>query len=241
MFDIHCHLLPEIDDGSPSIEYSLDMARYAVEHGTTHMVVTPHIHPSRFDNEKSNIAKCYQQLKQAITDVGIKLELGMAAEVRLSAEVLTLFQQQKLPFLGDEKGVTTLLLELPHNQVPPGSENLIDWLSQRSCRTMIAHPERNKEIMRNPQRLIPFLQRGCLIQVTAGSLAGKFGETVQKIAEQLLLQGDIDVIASDSHNLQHRTPDLSAGYHRAKELIGEEGARKLVMDNPMAIVWSQFH
>jgi len=241
MYDIHCHLLPEIDDGSPSMEYSLDMARYAVEHGTTHMVVTPHIHPGRYDNDKSIIEKSCQQFKQAIADAGIELQLGMAAEVRISAEILILFEQHKIPFLGESDGVATLLLELPHNQVPLGAENFVDWLEQRSCKVVIAHPERNKEIMRNPQRLLPFLQRGCLLQVTAGSLVGKFGEVAQNIAEQLLLQGDIDVLASDSHNLVHRTPDLSEGYDRAKELIGEAEAIKLVMDNPMAIVGSQFN
>lgn len=240
MYDIHSHLLPGIDDGSPSLEYSLDMARYAVDHGTTHMVFTPHIHPGRFDNDKSIIENSYLQLREAVSDAGIKLQLGMAAEVRLSAEVLILFQQNKLPFLGEEDGVTTLLLELPHSHIPPGSENLIDWLNKRSCRTMIAHPERNKEIMRNPQRLLPFLHRGCLIQITAGSLAGKFGETARNVAEQLLLQGAVDVIATDSHNLLHRTPDLSVGYHLAKDLVGEDGAIKLVMDNPRAIVRSQF-
>jgi protein-tyrosine phosphatase len=240
MYDIHCHLLPEIDDGSPDLAYSLEMARFAENHGTTHMVVTPHIHPGRYDNEKTIIEAMFIKFKQAVIDDGLKLQLGMAAEVRLSAEVLALFAGNKIPFLGTANGISTLLLELPHDQVPPGSENLVDWLEARKCRVMIAHPERNKEIMGNPDRLRPFLERGCLTQVTAGSLVGRFGEPAQTIAEQLLMQGKIDVLATDSHNLKHRTPDLSEGYRRAEELVGKEQALKLVIDNPKAIVASQF-
>jgi protein-tyrosine phosphatase len=240
VYDIHCHLLPEIDDGSPDLEYSLAMARFAEAHGTTHMVVTPHIHPGRYDNDKAIIETTFRRFKQAVVDDGLKLQLGMAAEIRLSAEVLTLFAQKRIPFLGEADGQSTLLLELPHDQVPAGSENLVDWLIARQCRVMIAHPERNKEIMRNPDRLRPFLDRNCLTQVTAGSLVGCFGEIAQNIAEQFLIAGKIDVLATDSHNLKHRTPDLSEGYRRAVELIGEEAATKLVVDNPRSIVASQF-
>jgi protein-tyrosine phosphatase len=241
MYDIHCHLLPEIDDGSPSMEYSLDMASFAVKHGTTHMVVTPHIHPGRYDNEKQSITHAYQVFRKALSDAGIPLALGMAAEVRLSPEIMVLFQHQKIPFLGETNGSTVLLLELPHDQVPLGSENLVDWLGERSCRAMIAHPERNKGIMRKPELLNPFLKRGCLVQVTAGSLVGKFGERARSVAIQLLLDGNVDVIASDSHNLTHRTPDLSAGFQCARDLVGAAAAKKLVIDNPKKITASQFN
>jgi protein-tyrosine phosphatase len=240
VYDIHCHLLPEIDDGSPDLAYSLEMARFAEAHGTTHMVVTPHIHPGRYDNDKAIIAETFLRFKRAVVDDGLKLKLGMAAELRLSAEVLTLFAEKKIPFLGESDGISTLLLELPHDQVPPGSENLVDWLAARKCRVMIAHPERNKEIMRNPERLHTFLDRGCLTQVTAGSLVGRFGKAVQDIAEQLLTEGKVDVLASDSHNLKYRTPDLNEGYQRAIELVGETAAIQLVVDNPRSIVASQF-
>jgi protein-tyrosine phosphatase len=240
VYDIHCHLLPEIDDGSPNLANSLEMARFAEVHGTTHMVVTPHIHPGRYDNDKTIIEAAFLRFKQAIADDGLKLQLAMGAELRLSAEVLTLFAENKIPFLGEADGISTILLELPHDQVPPGSEKLVDWLNARQCRAMIAHPERNKEIMRKPDRLKPFLERGCLIQVTSGSLVGRFGKLAQNIAEKLLNDGKVDVLATDSHNLSHRTPDLSEGYRRAIELIGEEAATKLVMDNPKAIVGSQF-
>lgn len=222
------------------METSLELARYAEAHGTTHMVMTPHIHPGRYDNDRAIIEKSWLELKQAVGEAGIQLQLGMAAEVRLSAEMLELFQQNRIPFLGESDGTTTLLLELPHDQVPPGSEKLIDWLSQRNCRTVIAHPERNKEIMRNPDRLDAFLHRNCLVQVTAGSLVGGFGQPAQTVAEQLILQGKVDILASDAHNLQHRPPDLSEAYQRASELIGQDQAIKLVVDNPRAIVASQF-
>ena len=105
---------------------------------------------------------------------------------------------------------------------------------------MIAHPERNKDVMRNSKKLEPFLQLGCLLQITADSVAGSFGEQAEYIAHQLVAEGHATILASDGHNLKHRPPRLKPGLHAATKLIGEQEATALVLDTPKAISLGQF-
>lgn len=240
MIDIHCHLLPGIDDGPETIEQALELARIATENGITHSVVTPHIHPGRWENSKAIIEQHCTSFGEAITEAGIPLQLGYAAEVRLSPEVLQLVADDQIPFYGEVDGYKILLLELPHSHVPPGSDKLTQWLLDQKIRPMIAHPERNKGIMRNIEQIQPFVDQGCLFQLTAGAIAGLFGESAQKTAETLLSKNYVTVIASDAHNARHRPPKLDHGRDVAATILGEERAAELVNEAPMSIVTHQF-
>jgi protein-tyrosine phosphatase len=127
-------------------------------------------------------------------------------------------------------------LEFPHSQIPVGSINLVQWLIQRQVVPMIAHPERNRELLARPDKLSPFLQAGCLTQVTAGSLIGKFGPGARAFGEYLLQAGCVTLLATDCHNLAYRPPELGAGRDAAAALIGETAARRLVEENPQQIL-----
>lgn len=240
VIDIHCHLLPGIDDGAGDLDESLALCRHAVRSGITHAVVTPHIHPGRWDNDRVIIAEAYAALTRAVADAGLPLTLGMASEVRISAEMLTLIPDGKVPFLGEYGGEQVLLLELPHGQIPPGAEKLVGWLRKRNIRPMIAHPERNKGFMRDRERLQAFVDAECLFQLTAGAVAGSFGEQAEDLARYILEQGWVTVLASDAHNLKARPPELLAGRDAAAAIIGEREARRLVTERPWAIVSGQF-
>lgn len=240
MIDIHCHLLPGIDDGPDKLEQALSLARIACDNGITHSVLTPHIHPGRYENSAATIRASLEAFRQAISEEGIPLQLGFAAEVRLSPEVLQMVQQETIPFYGEVDGYKILLLELPHSHVPPGSDNLVRWLMERKIRPLIAHPERNKGIMRNIEHIEPFIELGCLFQVTAGSVAGSFGEPAQQTAKQLLEMGCVTLLASDAHNVNFRPPRLDHGRDAAAAIIGAEKAQALVLDNPRTLVASQF-
>lgn len=235
MIDLHSHLLPGIDDGAQSMDEALALARVAVRDGITHITFTPHIHPGRYDNTAATIQPVFERFKLALTEHQIPLSVAMAGEVRLSAEVLMLVAQNQVPFLGEWDGQKVMLLELPHSHIPPGSEKLVDWLRSRNILPMIAHPERNKDVMRNLNVLAPFVERGCLFQVTAMSVSGRFGEPCRQRAAELLEREWVTVLASDAHNLEHRPPVLSEGFLAARELIGETAARALVQDNPARI------
>jgi len=240
MIDLHCHLLPGIDDGPETLEQALELARIAVANGITHSVVTPHIHPGRYENDAASILANLETFRGAIEEAGIPLKLGFAGEVRLGAEVLMMVQAGHIPFYGEYEGKKVFLLELPHSHVPPGSDKLVKWLLDQDILPMIAHPERNKDIMRRIEKIEPFVQMGCLFQVTAGSVAGLFGEQAQGIARQLLEKGCVTILASDAHNAQHRPPQLDHGRDAAAEIVGVEMAQALVTSRPWEIVRGQF-
>lgn len=241
MIDIHCHLLPGIDDGPDDLAQALELARFAVEHGITHAVVTPHIHLGRYQNDKSRIEELYLSFKEALKKESIPLELGFAAEVRLCPEIPELLEAGDIPFHGRFEDKDVMLLELPHSHVPPGSEKLVEWLLKNGVQPLIAHPERNKGIMTNPDKIEPFKQLGCLFQVTSGSVAGKFGKVAQQCAELLLKQGCVTVLASDAHNIKYRPPRLDDGVAAAAHIIGENEAQALANERPLSLVNSQFN
>lgn len=240
MIDLHNHLLPGIDDGAPDVEASLELARMAVVEGITHMVCTPHIHPGRYDNTPQSIAAALQQFREALASAGIELQVAAAAEVRFGLELMTGIAEDRIPFLGQWEGSKVMLLEFPHGEIPFGAERLTQWLKDRGVLPMIAHPERNKGIMRQPSRLRPFLEQGCLLQVTASSLTGHFGEQAAEIATDLLLQGHVTILATDAHNRDRRPPCLRNAVKAAEQLIGAQRAAELVSLNPWKIALDHF-
>ena len=236
MYDLHSHFLPSIDDGPTTLDESLQLARLAVANGIKLSVMTPHIHPGRYLNQKQNIEQAVADFRQALRENNIPLELRAAAEVRIGPEILTMVQEEAIPFLGELDGYKIMLLEFPHENIPVGSENLIDWLLKRNIRPMIAHPERNKDIMRDITKIHPYVSRGCLLQITAASIANKFGEQAYNRAKEMLENDWVSIIATDAHNTQHRPPDLAAGRDAAAEIVGAEQANKLVTENPQNII-----
>ncbi len=152
MFDLHCHLLPGIDDGAKSLDDSVAMARHAIESGITHSILTPHLHLSRYENFANDIRHKRDELNAELSRLGIPLTLGYAAEVRICPEIMIWLDQNKIPFLGEYDGYKVMLIEMPHNQLLPGWDNLFRWLIKKNIRPLVAHPERNKEIMANKEK-----------------------------------------------------------------------------------------
>ncbi|MBF7730487.1 tyrosine-protein phosphatase [Pseudomonas sp. N040] len=240
MIDLHNHLLPGIDDGAPDLATSLALARIAVADGITHLVCTPHIHPGRYDNTPAIIQGAHAQFVAALQAADIPLQVATAAEVRFGAELMLGIGAGQIPFLGEWQGKQVLLLEFPHGEVPFGAERMISWLLQRNIVPMLAHPERNKGIMRAPARLKPFIEQGCLLQVTAASVAGGFGPAAEAIAHDLLREGLVTILASDAHNQEYRPPILTDGVRQAARLIGEARAEALVSHTPWQIAQGHF-
>ncbi len=240
LIDIHSHLLPGIDDGAQTIDDAIELVRYAVAHGITHSVITPHIHPGRYDNNSETIAQAFQCLQEEITRQKISLKIAYASEVRISVEMMQLIEQNQIPFLGTLQNKHVMLLEFPHSHILPGSEKMITWLANRNIKAIIVHPERNKELQADFSKISPFLKAGCLLQVTAGSLTGKFGSKSQNIARLLIENNWAHFVATDAHNLKHRPPDLSEVKQYLKHTIGETQTRRLLFDNPWSIVKNKF-
>jgi len=240
MIDLHCHLFPGIDDGPRELSDSMELAKLAVENGITHAVVTPHITPGRYDNDLFSISTAYQAFKQSLIEYEIKLNIGMAAEVRLGPEIFTLFEEERLPYLGEFGGRKVLLLEFPHDHIPPGSDKMVKWLFDHNIIPMIAHPERNRDILWKISKLQPFVEAGCLLQITASSLVGNFGLQAEQCAMTILEKGWVTILASDAHNLHKRLPEIEPGRAVVEEILGKEASWKMVRDIPWEIASNHF-
>ena len=236
MIDLHCHLLPGIDDGPETLDEALAMARIALENGIEAAHVTPHLHPARWDNDLPKIAAAVEAYRAALAQAGIPLALGFAAEVRLDYAIVPLIEEGRVPFLGKLEGYQVMLLEFPHSHVPVGAEEFVAWLLARNIRPLIAHPERNKDLMRDPARIEPFVGAGCLLQVTADAIAGGFGALCAQRAREFLERGLVSVIASDAHDTTGRPPRIAPGRDIAAKIVGAEEARRMTYDTPLRIV-----
>lgn len=239
MIDVHCHLLPGIDDGPVDLASSLDMARMAVADGIYYAVMTPHITPGEFHNDHVRIRRAYEQFKQALKDANVPLRIGMAAEVRLDLEIVPMLGRDEIPYLGWHNGEQILLLEFPDSHIPAGAPRFVERLLKQKIRPIIAHPERNRDVLRDVEKIAPFVSLGCYLQITAGSLTGAFGRGPRKRARQLLERDVLKVLATDAHNTELRRPVLSAGVDAATQVIGRPAAEDLVFKNPMSIVFGR--
>jgi len=236
MIDLHCHFLPGIDDGPETMDESLALARMAVDNGIEMAVLTPHIHHGRYDNNFYSIYGKFEEFKKKLEQYQIPLKINMAAEVRLSEEILPMFGRAHIPFLGKHEGYKIMLLEFPHSHIPVGGDKLVKHLLSLGIKPLIAHPERNKAVMKNIEKIIPFLDMGCMLQLTSRSLTGGFGEKCKVSAEEMLLNGWVSVLATDAHNTTHRPPHLAEGRDAVEVLLGEEAALDLVKGAPSRIL-----
>jgi protein-tyrosine phosphatase len=236
MIDLHCHLFPGIDDGPATLAEALAMARLAVAEGITRSVVTPHLHLGRWDNDRARVEAAAAGFRAALAEAGIVLDIGFAAEVRAEYAILQLIEEDRVPFLGILAAQRVMLLEFPHGSVPVGSEKLVEWLVAHRVLPMIAHPERNKDIMRDPSRLGAFVDAGCLVQLTADALDGGFGERSRECAVEFLERGWASVLASDAHDCEARPPRISRGLAVARSVVGDAAAQELVQGLPSRII-----
>ena len=236
MIDLHTHILHGIDDGAETLAESLALARAAVADGITTCAMTPHIHPGRYENFKSSLEQHAETFRTELARNNIPLNITLGAEVRLSIESLEQILSDEVPYLGHYGGKHIMLLELPHQTIPVGSMQFVEKLLSLSIRPLIAHPERNKAIMMDPTRVQPFLDVGCWLQVTAGSVVGDFGTTAQKVALRLLDDDDVYLVASDAHNLDARPPAMSKARTALAKRYGERAAQQLVTDRAANIL-----
>lgn len=212
LIDLHCHLLPGVDDGSADLDHSLALAEEAVANGVTHAVVTPHHLNGRYVNHRLAVEKGTEEFKKALAEAGIPLTIFAGQEVRVSDRVLPALRENDLLCL-DGSG-RYLLLEWPSQQIPVFFKQLVFELLQVGITPVIAHPERNQGVIDQPTRLAEFLEMGCLTQLTASSYLGTFGKTVAKTCEQLVAAGQGTIFASDAHAMKNRDYELAEAYEK---------------------------
>ncbi|MDO8946065.1 MAG: CpsB/CapC family capsule biosynthesis tyrosine phosphatase [Desulfocapsaceae bacterium] len=226
MIDLHCHILPGIDDGSPNMETSLAMAKMALEDGIHTIIATPHL----TDNlTKEALLSAVAKLREALKAAGISITILSGAEVPSHMALAA----GEAFCLADS---TFLLLEFPYNYLPIDSAIIVEKLLERGITPVIAHPERNPAIYTNPLKLAPLINIGAQAQITAASLIGELGVNAKNCAEYLLKHNQVHYLATDSHAPGFRKPILSKAVKQAAKIIGNELAIKLVTDNPAALI-----
>lgn len=234
MIDLHCHILPGIDDGPDDIEGSLAMAREHVARGTRTVVATPHVGWD-YANGAADIAEGVATLNGALRAEGIELEVLAGAEVALTRAVDMSAEQLAGLRLGNGPW---LLLEAPISVDSPSIERLVGIVQGRGVRILLAHPERCASFHSDPDLLGRLVAAGCLAQVTAGALTGFFGRTVQGAARRYVDAGLIHVAASDAHDATHRAPGIggpvdAAGYGPLAGWMGSDVPRALLDGVPI--------
>jgi protein-tyrosine phosphatase len=230
--DIHCHLLPGIDDGASSLDESLAMARMAVEDGIGTIVATPHQLGNFSENRGEEIRRRVAELQTSLVEHDIPLTLLAGADVRIESGMLDGLRSGDVVSLADRR--KHVLLELPHELYMP-LEPLLVELGRRHMVGVLSHPERNMGLIQQPELLGPLVDRGCLMQVTAGSLCGTMGPKSQKLAEQMVGDGLVHFVATDAHGIRSRRPLLQRAFDRVRELTDEETAVDLCCRNPACV------
>ncbi len=230
MIDIHCHILPGVDDGSPDWEVSSEMCRIAVSDGISHIVATPH----------ANEEYTYQREEHAARLQELQAKAGESPILTLGCDFHLSFDNLQEAFKAPERyaisGTPYLLVEFSDFGVSRYVYDAIYRLRSQGTIPIVTHPERNRMLQRHPEEVLRFAEQGCIIQVTASSFTGNWGSSARKSAEWLLKRDSVHVLATDAHDTVHRAPVLSAGREAVAKLVGHDVAQALVEDNPAAIV-----
>jgi protein-tyrosine phosphatase len=230
MIDIHSHILPGLDDGAPDMESALEMLRLAAEHGTTGIVATPHA-DARYRFDAVDVERRIAELREQAGG-GPRIHYG--CELHLTPENIQ--EALHAPSRYTIAHGCYLLVEFSNLLVPKSSGEILKRLSAAGAQPIIVHPERNPILRQRTAELERWVEDGCLLQVTAQSLVGRFGSSAEKAGLQLVAQGLAHCVASDAHDPKRRTPVLDQARRVVRELAGEDVACRLFEANPKAIV-----
>lgn len=241
MIDLHCHYLPGVDDGARDLAAALDLARAAVANGITHAVLTPHVYPGRWDNTVDRVAPVFNAYRAALAQENIPLGVSLGGEIHLLPESVDWLAEGRAPYVGGWRGRRVVLLELPDSQIPIGAVQVAEHLMRHGIVPMIAHPERNKDVMRDIRRIEPFLRIGCLLQLTAASVCGWFGANAHRAALELLDADWVFTVATDAHNLAHRPPVLAEARAVIESRYGPDAGFVLTERNAGEVVAERHH
>jgi protein-tyrosine phosphatase len=228
MVDIHCHILPGLDDGADTMETSIEMAEMAIADGVTHIVGTPHANAHfTFDLERN--LKLRDELQASVGD---RVKFATGCDFHLNFENLQDLEKNPPKYTINQKSY--LLVEFADFAIPPSMDDTMHRLHLMGLSVIITHPERNAILRTKPERMYRWLHQGSYVQITAQSLLGRFGSSSQKCAEKWLDEERVHFVASDAHSVKGRPLQLRAAFDAVAERRGEAVAQALFHDNPLA-------
>jgi protein-tyrosine phosphatase len=228
MVDLHCHILPGLDDGAANMEESIAMAESAIADGITHVVATPHSN-SQYHFDFTHVRGLRDELQSKI---GNQLEIVTGCDFHLNPENLSSLRRDARQYCINQNDF--LLLEFNEFSIPPSMDQTLHAMQLTGVRPIITHPERNGILRAHPERLKKWVRQGCFAQVTGGALTGGFGPSAQQDALRWIGEGLIHFVATDAHNTRRRPLRLQSAYNVVVDRFGQEKARALFQDNPFA-------
>jgi len=228
MVDLHCHILPGLDDGAATMEESTAMAESAIADGITHVVATPHSN-SKYFFDFARVRRLRDELQ---TKAGERLKIATGCDFHLNPENLESLRKDARQYCINQRDF--LLVEFNEFSIPPSMDQALHVIQLAGVQPVITHPERNAILRSRPERLKKWIRQGCFAQVTGGALSGGFGAGSQQDALRWIAEGLIHFVASDAHNTRSRPLRLQAAYNVVVDRFGEEKARALFHDNPLA-------
>lgn len=235
MIDLHCHVLPGVDDGAWDLDEAVLMCRMAAADGCEVVVATPHQrHPTWWNGDRGELERLRLELE---AQVGGRPRIVPGAEIRVDSSIMEDIDQLPGGCLLSLAGSRYLLLELDRRGLSgPDPVELVHELLVADWRPILAHPEFYPWLTAQPDLLQRMVSMGALLQVTAMSVIGEFGRRAQTVCHELLEAGLVHFVASDAHGVHSRPPGLRTAYQRIAAGWGEETARALTLDNPSAVI-----
>ena len=233
MIDLHCHILPGIDDGAPDLETALEMARIAVADGIEIIACTPHIHRGVYDNDGAIIKAAMRALQVELDKAAIPLRLLCGADAHIDGDLVKGLRSGRVASLND---TAYFLFEPPHHVAPPRMEDVVFDVMAAGYWPILTHPERLTWIEDHYDAIVRMAGRGVLMQITGGSVEGRFGKRPAYWAERMLDEGLVHILATDAHNLRNRKPMLSPARDLVAMQLGEDEAVAMVTTRPAAII-----
>lgn len=224
MIDIHNHILWDTDDGAKNFEESMAMAKIAAEDGIKQIIATPHFMNGTYKSSKENIKEKADIVNKKLKEENIDLEILLGNEVFLNIDSVDKIKKGEIYSLNNTKYI---LIEFSFMNIPQNADRIIHQMMKEGYRPIIAHPERISSVVEDPSILIPYIEMGCMTQITSGSILGYFGDKVKKTAVELIERDMVYTIASDAHNAKSRKPKLSNAYKKITEISGEKYVKDL--------------
>ena len=213
MIDFHTHILPKVDDGSENIEMSLRMIEASHEEGVDYICSTPHFIKSELEINKKDYDEALKILRQSCPYLQPIILSGL--EIYINPDLPELYREGLIWGLNN---TSYILIELPMQQFPIYTEKVFYRLRLDGLIPIIAHPERNLNILNNPKLLLNLVEQGTIVQMNSGSLLGLYGSKIKKFAEELVSKNLVHLLGSDTHNITNRPARLKEGYHAIKRL-----------------------
>ncbi|MGB7885277.1 MAG: CpsB/CapC family capsule biosynthesis tyrosine phosphatase [Xanthobacteraceae bacterium] len=233
MIDLHCHLLPGVDDGAKDLAMSLAMARMAASDGISTIACTPHILPGVYNNGGPAIRRAVARLAESIAGAGIPITLVTGADVHIAPDLDLQLRDGRALTLNNSR---YLLLEPPHHVLPPRLEDLIFGLQAAGYVPIVTHPERLSWVEGHYDLIERLVSSSVLMQITAGSVMGRFGRRPRYWAERMLDEGLCHLLATDAHNTEQRVPRMADARDFVAQRLGNDEAINLVLRRPQGIL-----